>query len=318
MKKNKRMGLVLLMIAVVCCSCGKSRDSENGKTIVAEVNEAEKSIAHVDVKPDMEDAESDSDSAGTSVSDDKKNQSEEKDDRDKTGSEVEKQEKTKEKEEAKQTEEQKQDTDSKHNSEKNVSVSSKDRSKPSKKTNTSKENKKTSQKEKEKKDSNSDVAKNREQESTQKENVTETAGTESHETKNVAQESTQKENVTETAGTESRETKNVAQATTEEVIESYYGVVICSDCVNSSMHSETPPEHTIDCCLMDSCIASGFGVAVNQNGKWVFYLFDENGQAQALSYLRKTTRTEQLYVSVTGNYDGRYLYVNGFQEAARP
>ena len=294
MKKNKRMGLVLLMIAMVCCSCGKSRDSENGKTIVAEVNEAEKSIAHVDVKPDMEDAESDSDSAGTSVSDDKKNQSEEKDDRDKTGSEVEKQEKTKKKEEAKQTEEQKQDTDSKHNSEKNVSVSSKDRSKPSKKTNTSKENKKTSQKEKEKKDSNSDVAKNGEQ------------------------ESTQKENVTETAGTESQETKNVAQATTEEVIESYYGVVICSDCVNSSMHSETPPEHTIDCCLMDSCIASGFGVAVNQNGKWVFYLFDENGQAQALSYLRKTTRTEQLYVSVTGNYDGRYLYVNGFQEAARP
>jgi hypothetical protein len=59
-------------------------------------------------------------------------------------------------------------------------------------------------------------------------------------------------------------------------------------------------KHTKSCALEESCVESGFGLI--SEGKW--YKFDDAGDKQALAWLKKTDKKNELMVEVTGTHDG--------------
>lgn len=69
--------------------------------------------------------------------------------------------------------------------------------------------------------------------------------------------------------------------------------------------------HKVSCALMDNCKESGFGIAAD--GK--FLKFDKAGDEKALALLEKTSKTNDLKVTVTGTVEGTTLKVSKIEEA---
>ena len=93
--------------------------------------------------------------------------------------------------------------------------------------------------------------------------------------------------------------------------ELFSGILIDEDCSDF----EDPPKHDLPCMLMDSCRASGYGLDIQQeDGSWLFYMFDEKGQELAWDYLIHTDRMSELYVSVTGTLKDGTIYVDKLEE----
>lgn len=98
---------------------------------------------------------------------------------------------------------------------------------------------------------------------------------------------------------------------TEPVYETFVGILIDEDCSDF----EDPPLHDLPCMLMDSCRASGYGLDIQQpDGSWLFYPFDETGQALSWDYLIHTERMDGLYVKVTGTWEGNCIKVIAIEE----
>ena len=91
------------------------------------------------------------------------------------------------------------------------------------------------------------------------------------------------------------------------------GILICANCKQAPA-----AKHTVACCLMDHCAASGYGVLVAQADKtYKFYAFDDAGDAVALDLLKKLeTDGVKNYISVkvTGKFEdtaGTYDWAHG-------
>ena len=92
----------------------------------------------------------------------------------------------------------------------------------------------------------------------------------------------------------------------------FFGVLIDEDC---SDH-EDPPRHDTDCMFMEECRASGYGIDIEQeDGSWVFYMFNDNGQALAWDLLNTTKRPDGLFVTVTGEWDNGKIKVISIKES---
>jgi len=83
------------------------------------------------------------------------------------------------------------------------------------------------------------------------------------------------------------------------------------------MAKKTPDEamakaakHTKSCALEESCQESGFGLI--SGGMW--YKFDDNGDKQALALLKKTEKSNEIMVAVTGTHDGDIFKVTSIKE----
>lgn len=76
-------------------------------------------------------------------------------------------------------------------------------------------------------------------------------------------------------------------------------------------NAEKVAAHKVSCALMDNCKESGFGVVAD--GK--FLKFDKAGDEKALALLEKTSKTNDLKVTVTGTVEGATLKVSKIEEA---
>lgn len=77
-----------------------------------------------------------------------------------------------------------------------------------------------------------------------------------------------------------------------------------------------PEKHTLSCALMPMCIASGYGLSVQQSdGTYKFYKFDQNGSAMAKStVIDKTKKSDNMLVEVKGNMNGDTITVTTIME----
>lgn len=92
----------------------------------------------------------------------------------------------------------------------------------------------------------------------------------------------------------------------------FFGVLIDEDCSDF----EDPPRHDTDCMFMEGCRASGYGIDIEQeDGSWVFYMFDDNGQVLAWDYLNTTKRPDGLFVTVAGEWDNGKIKVISIKES---
>lgn len=98
----------------------------------------------------------------------------------------------------------------------------------------------------------------------------------------------------------------------EESYETFYGVLIDEDCSDF----EDPPMHDLPCMFMKECRASGYGLDIQQeDGSWVFYMFDENGQDLSWEYLNVTQRQDGLFVNVSGTPEDNIIKVISIEES---
>ena len=120
--------------------------------------------------------------------------------------------------------------------------------------------------------------------------------------------------VTESAAVSFIETAVTEPDITEEeasAAEVFSGILIDEDCSDF----EDPPKHDLPCMLMDSCRASGYGLDIQQeDGSWLFYMFDDKGQELSWDYLTHTDRMDKLYVTVTGKLEDGIIYVEKLEE----
>ena len=94
--------------------------------------------------------------------------------------------------------------------------------------------------------------------------------------------------------------------------DTFFGVLMdecCSDI-------EDPAFHETNCMFMEGCRESGYGLDIRQeDGSWVFYMFDEAGQQLTLDYLEQTERVDGLYVTVTGTMENEVIKVISIEES---
>ena len=94
--------------------------------------------------------------------------------------------------------------------------------------------------------------------------------------------------------------------------DTFFGVLMdecCSDI-------EDPAIHETNCMFMEGCRESGYGLDIQQeDGSWVFYMFDEAGQDLTLEYLEQTERVDGLYVTVTGTMENEVIKVISIEES---
>ena len=69
-------------------------------------------------------------------------------------------------------------------------------------------------------------------------------------------------------------------------------------------------KHTKSCALEESCQESGFGLM----SAGMFYKFDDNGDKQALALLKKTEKSNDIMVTVTGMHEGDVFKVASIKE----
>jgi len=88
---------------------------------------------------------------------------------------------------------------------------------------------------------------------------------------------------------------------------------MCATGMAKKSHDEAmakAAKHTKSCALEESCQESGFGLMCD--GKW--YKFDDAGDKKAEAWLKKTSKTNDLYVEVTGTHDGDIFKVVSLKE----
>ena len=116
--------------------------------------------------------------------------------------------------------------------------------------------------------------------------------------------------------TEVRETQTEVKTQKADVssgqYDTFFGVLMdecCSDI-------EDPAIHETNCMFMEGCRESGYGLDIQQeDGSWVFYMFDEAGQNLTLEYLEQTERVDGLYVTVTGTMENEVIKVISIEES---
>ncbi len=76
-----------------------------------------------------------------------------------------------------------------------------------------------------------------------------------------------------------------------------------------------PAKHTLKCLQMESCAATGYGILVSQtNSSFKFYKFDPQGHKRAVEYVKKTTKKDNIAITVKGTWNGEILKVSSFDE----
>ena len=108
------------------------------------------------------------------------------------------------------------------------------------------------------------------------------------------------------------EVKSETTDTSRGEYDTFFGVLMdecCSDI-------EDPALHETNCMFMEGCRESGYGLDIRQeDGSWVFYMFDEAGQQLTLDYLEQTERVDGLYVTVTGTMENEVIKVISIEES---
>lgn len=90
-----------------------------------------------------------------------------------------------------------------------------------------------------------------------------------------------------------------------EKLQTFHGYFIDQDCF---IAYKNPWEDNKDCLTMESCAASGYGIAILQDDKsFKFYYFDGNfapkstsGQDKAAKLINNTKNTDHIYIEVKG------------------
>ncbi len=102
---------------------------------------------------------------------------------------------------------------------------------------------------------------------------------------------------------------------TQTTMNGYLVDVMCgSKMATKDKPMEKAAAHTKDCALNDACAASGFGVL--SDGK--YYKFDADGSEKARHLLEQSSRTDNLFVQVSGTLQDNTLTVSDIAEAAPP
>lgn len=108
------------------------------------------------------------------------------------------------------------------------------------------------------------------------------------------------------------EVKNQTADVSSGQYDTFFGVLMdecCSDI-------DDPAIHETNCMFMEGCRESGYGLDIRQeDGSWVFYMFDEAGQDLTLEYLEQTERADGLYVTVTGTMENEVIKVISIEES---
>ena len=116
--------------------------------------------------------------------------------------------------------------------------------------------------------------------------------------------------------TEVRETQTEVKTQKADVssgqYDTFFGVLMDECCLDI----EDPALHETNCMFMEGCRESGYGLDIQQeDGSWVFYMFDEAGQNLTLEYLEQTERVDGLYVTVTGTMENEVIKVISIEES---
>lgn len=111
---------------------------------------------------------------------------------------------------------------------------------------------------------------------------------------------------------------------TKQTIRVFSGYLICQACA-CAPHGmaasgvnvlKNPEKHPVSCLKMPSCVASGFGIFINNpNSGYTYYKFDKKGSALAYqNIVCKTVKMDHLLVEVTGKLQNGIIIVNGIEE----
>lgn len=119
------------------------------------------------------------------------------------------------------------------------------------------------------------------------------------------------------AGVQTQDQAVIGVQTQDQTQETIAGVLICANCNMAS-----PSRHPVNCTLMDSCAASGYGILVPTEEKtYLFYGLDEQGNAKAkelLLQLKAQGVKNNLTVTVTGKVTKEYAEVPSGKSVSVP
>ncbi len=80
-----------------------------------------------------------------------------------------------------------------------------------------------------------------------------------------------------------------------------------------------PEKHTVACMLVPGCVASGYGLMINEGTgmtkNYVFYKFDKKGNDLAAKLLKATKKKDNLSVEVKGMKEKGMIKVMSIKEA---
>jgi hypothetical protein len=88
------------------------------------------------------------------------------------------------------------------------------------------------------------------------------------------------------------------------------GILVDKACSGETKTYDDAKAHSRDCALMDDCKASGFGV-VTKDGK--FLKFDPAGDKMALDALGKSSKENNITVTVDGMVEGDSIKVTSLK-----
>jgi hypothetical protein len=102
----------------------------------------------------------------------------------------------------------------------------------------------------------------------------------------------------------------------------YTGYLADNLCVRSGIAADganmatNPEKHTVACALMKPCVASGYTLLMkNPSGKFDSYPLDDKGNTLAVSYLKKTKKTDNILVTISGTMKDNMLQVKSIEDA---
>ena len=76
-----------------------------------------------------------------------------------------------------------------------------------------------------------------------------------------------------------------------------------------------PEKHTVACLKMPGCMKSGYGIVMKDvEGKYEFYKFDAAGSKMAVDLLNKTTKTDNMMITVMGTKEKDMIKVESIVE----
>jgi hypothetical protein len=76
-----------------------------------------------------------------------------------------------------------------------------------------------------------------------------------------------------------------------------------------------PEKHTVACLKMPGCMKSGYGIIMKDTaGKYEFFKFDAAGTKMAVDLLNKTTKTDNMMITVMGTKQKDMIKVESIVE----
>jgi len=77
-----------------------------------------------------------------------------------------------------------------------------------------------------------------------------------------------------------------------------------------------PELHSLQCALMPPCVASGYGIYIeNESGTYDYIKLNKNGSQLAEEYLRNISKENRIAVEVTGIKRGETIRVKTLSES---